>query len=168
MGSDRKRRRQLEAAKQKATADKRKVYSLSFGLLRSEALHEMLLEEMKTLNAKSERLADIKKTIVQALEDVENNDFIRIQSLLAFHLGALYAVVEKWTKWNFVDFQVSVLLADTGRVKVLKGYRNAIFHLDRHNAKGILNMLADPKILCWTKALSEAIREALRKEMPHR
>ena len=110
MVSDRKRRRQLDAARQNARADLKKVYSLSFGLLRSDAAYEKFREEWSALQASGQTRHQIKASKISAVEQVQSNAFTRATDLLAFHLGALYAVAEKWREWNFADPEVDKLL----------------------------------------------------------
>ena len=142
MASDRKRQRQLEATK----ARLKKVYSLSFGLLRSDASHEKFREEWLALQSSGQTLEQMKVSVIPAVEQVQNNAFTRSSALLALHLSALYAVVEKWQKWKFVDSEVGRLL-DSPFLKILKDYRHTVFHVDRYDAKGTLDMLNSPEIL---------------------
>jgi len=144
----------------------RRAYSLSFGLLRSDAAYEKFLHEWSALLRSGKNLQQIKTSKVSAAERVKSNTFTRTTDLLAFHLSALYAVVDKWGKWKFTDPQVHSLLRNTGYLKLLKKYRNTICHVELYNAKGTLDILGQPKILCWTKKLSEALRRAIRIRMP--
>lgn len=162
MANNDKRQRQLLASRKETQAKLKKAYSLSFGLLRSDAAFEKFQEEWSTVQASGEQLSKIKASVIPAVEQVQTNSFTRAIDLLAFHLGALYAVVEKWKKWTFINAEVDVLLKKNDHLKVLEGYRHTVFHVDRYDAKGTLNMLNRPEILCWTRELSEAIRRALR------
>jgi hypothetical protein len=161
MVSERKRQRQLEATK----ARLKKVYSLSFGLLRSDAVYEKFREEWSVVQSSGQTLEQIKVSVIPAVELVQNNAFTRSSALLALHLSALYAVVEKWQKWKFVDSEAGSLL-QSPFLKILKKYRHTVFHVDRYDANGTLDMLHQPEILSWTRELSEAIRRALRDKMP--
>ncbi len=165
MVSDRKRQRQLEAERQQTRAKLKKTYSLSIGLLRSDAALESFQREWSAVQATGENWDKIKASKISAVEQVETNAFTRVTDLLAFHLGALYAVVEKWKKWNFVGAEVDALLKKSDFLKVLEHYRHTVFHVDRYDAKGTLDMLDRPEILSWTRELSEAIRRALRDAM---
>jgi len=156
--SIRKQKRQLELTKGRL----KKVYSLSLGLLRSGAAYENFLGEWSA--AKSSRAA-LQKSLPLAVEKVHNNALTSSSALLALHLAALYAVVEKWRKWKFVDSEVDKLLQNPF-LKTLEKYRHTVFHVERYDVGGTLEMLSQPKILCWTRLLSEAIRAALRSMMP--
>ncbi len=147
-------------------ANLKKAYSLSLGLLRSDTALEKFQEEWSAIQISADNREALKASKISAVEQVRSNAFTRALDLLAFHLGALYAVVEKWKKWKFIDAEVDGLLEKTDLVKVLEDYRHTVFHVDLFDAKGTLDMFDRPEILLWTKKLSEAIRRALRDTLP--
>jgi hypothetical protein len=166
MVSDRKQQRRLEFARVQTKAKLKKAYSLSFGLLLSDAAFEKFQEEWLAVQSNAANRDKLKASKISAAEEVQTNSFTRAIDLLAFHLGALYAVVEKWKKWKFIDAEVNSLLKETELLKILEDYRHTVFHVDRYDAKGTLDMLDQPEILSWTRELSEAIRRALRNMIP--
>lgn len=148
----------MEAAKRIG----KRALTLSFAMLRADALFEKFEEESEHLKSSSEPMDAIRAETVEATKRMENTHFSRANALMLIQLGTLYAVVEKWQEWKFSDATVDQLLKSRN-VGLLKKCRHTIFHADYYDHQDLKRFDEKKDILPWLANLAAAIRDYLRR-----
>lgn len=149
----------MEAAKRIG----KRALTLSFAMLRADALFEKFEEEMEhlksssELEAKEELLAEL-----EATKRMKNTHSSRAHALMLVLLGTLYAVVEKWQEWEFLDATVDQLLKSSN-VGLLKKCRHTVFHADYYDHQDLKRFNEKKDILPWLANLAAAIRDYLKR-----
>ena len=93
--SSNKHERQGAAKMEAAKRIGKRTLTLSFAMLRADALFEKFEEEMGHLASSSETEDEHRAEAVEATKRMENTHFTRTDALMLVQLGTLYAVVEK-------------------------------------------------------------------------
>lgn len=135
----------------------KRAISLTIGVLRARILRESLELALERLAQLRRTEDDLRAEAADSALRVEPTDASRLDSLYAFYLGALYAVVEKWRQWGFADPAVDSLLADAERVKLLKRHRHAIFHADHYDHKDVVALAERHDMTPWADELQGAL-----------
>lgn len=135
----------------------KRAISLTIGVLRAKTLRESLQPALERLAEGGRTDDDLRTEAADSALKVEPADASRLDSLYAFYLGALYAVVEKWRQWTFTDGAVDALLADAERVKLLKQHRHAIFHADHYDHKDLVALAERHDMIPWADELQAAL-----------
>ena len=157
-----KRERQKEAEGEAVERIGKQALTLSFAMLRADALFEKFEEEMGHLASSSGTEDELRAETVEATKRMENTHFSRADALISVQLGTLYAVAEKWQEWKFSDATVDQLL-ESPNVDLLKKYRHAIFHADHYDNRDLKRFAEKRNILPWLAELAAAIRDYLRR-----
>ena len=159
----RKQARQVAAALATLNRSSKRLASLSIALMRSDAARTKGAEAYTAAQPLMQGLTDdqiAERILQQAAQSVEGNHLTIAAGLLELHLASLFAVIEKWQEWKFKDPTVDTLLASP-HVKTLKKYRDAIFHADLLDAKGLERVATDRAVIDWAKQASVALRSAM-------
>lgn len=119
-----------------------------------------------------ETIAGIYENRIQSIGANHNDDVLnaviththssntRQQHLAEVYLALIYAVVEKWRKWNFSDKNVDELLQNK-HAEQLEQFRHAVFHAARFDDRGFQGVIP---WIGWAVELDESLGHALQRK----
>jgi hypothetical protein len=129
-------------------------------MLRVDALGEEFVRAAELIPPAAS--ADPNGETVAAVMTMTTNPTVRADALAKMHLGALYAVVEKWNQWDFHDASVQQLLIPA-HVDALRRYRHAIFHSAPVGDNDYAILGDSDDIPGWTVDLGNALHDYFRR-----
>ncbi len=95
-------------------------------------------------------------SVLEAGEDYHLHKMIYLDLWYA----CLYVVVEGWRKEKVNDPTVTALLRDDDMIRLLAGFRNAVFHYDpNYNDARREAVLVSNEFVAWIHSLHEALSE---------
>jgi hypothetical protein len=148
-----------EAAKLRLS---KRLHTLSVAFLRAEATWEQFLEDLNDWMSTGETEEQAIAGILPAIRQVKNTKFTRASGMLSLHLAFLFAVVERWKKWQFSDPGVDALLAQP-ELERLEEFRHTIFHADSFEQMARSPLMTEREGARWCRQLATALEIALHE-----
>jgi hypothetical protein len=155
-----KEERRLAAAKAALQQKVEQLFAISLALIRAETAYDKYREEATKLFASGKSDKELFADVPTAVSQLRQHDLICTGTLISVYLGLLYAVVEAWRKWGFIDPRVQDRLKSPF-VKDLKDHRHAIFHVNQATDPRILQWGLDPHRVTWAQVLAAELHAAL-------